>query len=251
MTTRWKITIEYDGQSYVGWQRQDNGASIQQSIEEALVKLTGEAPTITAAGRTDAGVHALGQVAHFDLTIARSPKAIRDGLNFHLRPHPIVILDAEVVAADFNARMSAIERQYLYRILARPAPSCLRRQRVWHHPFLLDWQAMDEAAKILEGYHDFSTFRASECQAKSPLRTLDELRVRALGDEIQIFARARSFLHHQIRNIAGSLALVGRGKWTKEDLKSALDACDRTKGGPTAPPEGLYFLKVNYVKDAV
>lgn len=244
--TRWKLTLEYDGGPFIGWQRQDNGLSVQQVLEQALQGFCGDATNLTAAGRTDAGVHARGQVAHFDTTKERNARDVRDGLNFHLRPHPVVVLQAEMVADDFSARHSAIERQYLYIINNRRAALALERGRAWHIPQTIDEQAMHTAAQLLVGQHDFSSFRAAECQAKSPVKTLDELKLWREGDEIFMFARARSFLHHQIRNIIGTLALVGHGKWGAEDVAAALAACDRSKAGPTAPPDGLYFMKVVY-----
>lgn len=244
--TRWKLTLEYDGGPFVGWQRQDNGLSVQQVLEEAIAKITGApCPTITA-GRTDAGVHACGQVVHFDTETPRTARAMRDGITHHLRPHPVVILTAEEVPDTFSARTSAIERKYLYRILNRLQPPALDRGRVWHLSAPLDVSAMHTAAQELVGRHDFTTFRAAACQAKSPVRTLDELTVTRAAEEVHIHARARSFLHHQVRNMVGTLALVGQGKWTTAHVRAALQACDRTQGGPTAPPDGLYFLSVRY-----
>jgi tRNA pseudouridine38-40 synthase len=244
--TRWKLTLEYDGSPFVGWQRQENGLSVQQVLEEALQKLTGQTVGTIVAGRTDAGVHALGQVVHFDLESPRTARELRDGTNFHLRPHPVSVLEVEEAAADFSARTSAKERQYLYRILNRRSPPALERGKVWHVPYPLEAATMHSAAQILVGHHDFTSFRDSECQAKSPLRTLDELSVSRMGEEIHITARARSFLHHQVRNMVGTLSLVGRGKWTARDVQQALDAKDRRAGGPTAPPDGLCFLRVHY-----
>jgi len=244
--TRWKLTIEYDGGPFVGWQRQDNGMSVQQALEEALFKLANEEVVTTAAGRTDAGVHALGQVVHVDITKARNAKDMRDGLNFHLKPHPISILEAVEVDETFHARTSAVERRYLFRILNRKAPPALDYGRVWYVPQPLNAAAMHEAAQVLVGHHDFTSFRAAECQAKSPLKTLDELNVARRGDEIEITARARSFLHHQVRNMVGTLAQVGLGKWNSLQVKKALDAKDRSKAGPTSPPDGLYFVSVRY-----
>lgn len=244
--SRWKITVEYDGRGFVGWQRQDNGPSIQQSLEEAVEKLSGETVRVHGAGRTDAGVHALGQTAHFDLVKPLTERAVRDGLNFHLRPAPIAVLKAEPVPDDFHARMSAVERGYVYRIVNRRAPLALDDGRAWQIGRSLDVEAMDAAARILIGRHDFTTFRASLCQAKSPVKTLDVLTVTRSGPEIRITARARSFLHHQIRNITGTLVLVGEGRWPVERVRTALEARDRSKGGPTAPPDGLYFTDVVY-----
>ncbi len=244
--SRWKITLEYDGGPFIGWQRQETGLSVQQVLEEAAEKLAGEAVLVQGAGRTDAGVHALGQVAHMDIAKPRSAKDIRDGMNFHLKPHPVSVLAAHEVDDAFHARTSAIERQYIFRILNRRSPPALDAGRVWYVPYALDAAAMHTAAQMLVGAHDFTSFRAAECQARSPLKTLDELTVTRRGDEIEIFTRARSFLHHQVRNMVGTLALVGSGKWTAKDVKSALDARDRSAGGPTCPPDGLYLLKVLY-----
>ncbi len=244
--TRWKITIEYDGTPFVGWQRQENGLSVQQLVEEAIEKFSAEVVRIQGSGRTDSGVHARGQVAHFDLASPRDARAVRDGLNYFLKPHPVSIIDAAAVEETFNARRDAKERTYLYRILNRRSPAALEAGRVWHVAAPLDVALMQAGAARLVGHHDFTSFRASECQAKSPLRTLDELSVQRLGDEVQITARARSFLHHQVRNMVGTLALVGQGKWTADDVTAALNACDRSQGGPTAPPDGLYFMRVEF-----
>lgn len=243
---RYKLTIEYDGGPFVGWQRQANGRSVQQAIEEALARLTNEAPTLRGAGRTDAGVHALGQAAHFDLARAWTGDKLRDGLNAHLRPEPVAVLRAEAVADGFDARYSAIRRHYRYRILIRRAPPVIDCGRVWHVGRRLDAGAMHAAAQALLGTHDFTTFRSTECQAKSPVRTLDVLGVSEAGDELVIEAQARSFLHNQVRSLVGSLKLVGEGKWSAADLKAALDARDRTCSGPVAPAEGLYLTRVDY-----
>ena len=245
-TTRFKLLIEYDGSALVGWQRQDNGPSVQQAIEDAIGKTTGETVTVQGAGRTDAGVHALGQVAHADIDYAIQPDRLREALNYHLRPAPVVILAAEVAPADFHARFSAIGRAYRYRIVNRRAPLTVDRGHAWHVKVPLDAGAMHEAAQCLIGQHDFSTFRAALCQAKSPVKTLDRLDVRRLGEEIEVIAEARSFLHHQVRNIVGSLSLVGIGKWSVDRLAAALAARERAKGGPTAPPDGLYLTHVKY-----
>jgi tRNA pseudouridine38-40 synthase len=243
---RYKLTIEYDGAPFVGWQRQANGRSVQQAVEEALQRLTAEEPTLRGAGRTDAGVHALGQVAHFDLEREWSGDKLRDGLNAHLRPEPIAILAAELVANGFDARYSAIRRHYSYRILLRRAPPVLDRGRVWHVARALDAVAMHRAAQRLVGTHDFTTFRSTECQAKSPVRTLDLLDVLKSGDELVVNATARSFLHNQVRSLVGSLKLVGEGKWSADDIALALEARDRKASGPVAPPDGLYLLRVDY-----
>jgi len=244
--TRFRLTLEYDGSPFVGWQRQDNGPSVQGALEEAIEKLSGERVTVTGAGRTDAGVHALGQVAHFDLEKAFEPGKIRDALNHFLRPNRIVVLDAAVADADFHARFSATARHYLFRILNRRSPPALETGKVWHISPKLDAEAMHAAAQMLVGQHDFTTFRAAECQAQSPVKTLDRLDVSRRADEIHIEASARSFLHHQIRSFAGTLKLVGEGKWTARDVVEALAAKDRARCGPVSPPDGLYLVRVDY-----
>jgi len=243
---RYKLTIEYDGGPFVGWQRQDNGLSVQQALEEAVEAFCQERAVAHCAGRTDAGVHALGQVAHIEIAKEAAPDKVRDALNFHLRPHPIAILQAELAAPDFHARFSAVGRSYLYRILMRRAPAVLERGHVWHLPFPLDAGAMHEAAQQLVGHHDFTSFRSTACQAPSPLKTLDELSVSRAGEEIHVTAKARSFLHNQVRIMVGTLKLVGEGKWSARDVAKALAAADRTRGGPTAPPDGLYLMEVRY-----
>jgi tRNA pseudouridine38-40 synthase len=244
--TRYRLIVEYNGGPFVGWQRQDNGASIQGALEDAIEKLSGVRVTVTGAGRTDAGVHAFGQVAHFDLEKHFEAGKIRDALNHFLRPAPIVVLDAVIADAEFHARFSATGRHYLYRILNRRSPPALEEGRVWHISPRLDAEAMHHAAQALVGQHDFTTFRAAECQAKSPVKTLDRLDVSQRGDEIHIEASARSFLHHQIRSFTGSLKLVGEGKWQPRDMAKALAAKDRAACGPVAPPDGLYLVKVDY-----
>jgi tRNA pseudouridine38-40 synthase len=244
---RYKLTLEYDGGAFVGWQRQDNGRSVQVAVEAALAKFTREAPAVVAAGRTDAGVHAAGQVVHFDLIRDDVPAdTIRDALNWHLQPEPVAALVAEVVPQAFHARFSAIGRRYRYRILLRRAPPVLDRGRVWHVGRALDVVAMREGAAHLRGHHDFTTFRAGNCQAKSPMKTLDRLDVATIGDEIQVVAEARSFLHHQVRNMVGTLKLVGEGKWAPSDVAAALAARNREAAGPTAPAEGLCLMHVAY-----
>ena len=243
---RYKLIIEFDGGPFVGWQRQDNGASVQQSLEDAVTNFCGETQLVEGAGRTDAGVHALGQVAHVDIEKDTDGGTVRDALNFHLRGLPVTVLDAEAVDGDFHARFSARERSYLFRILDRRPPPAVDTGRVWWVPVALDAEAMHEAAQTLIGNHDFSSFRAAQCQADSPVKTLDKLRVARAGDEIHIQVRARSFLHHQVRNFAGTLKLVGEGKWSAGDIAAILAARDRTRAGPTAPPEGLYLVKVGY-----
>ncbi len=243
---RYKLTIEYDGGGFVGWQRQENGLSVQQAIEQAIEKFCGEATTLFGAGRTDAGVHALGQVAHFDLAEAAEADTIRDALNFHLRPAAISVLAAEPVDDDFNARFSATERAYLFRIINRRPPLTLDKGRAWHVITPLDSDTMDEAAQALVGFHDFTSFRSVHCQAESAEKTMNQVTVTRQDGEIRLLLRAPSFLHNQVRIIAGTLAWVGEGKWTPKDVADALAACDRTASGPTAPPEGLYLLDVVY-----
>jgi tRNA pseudouridine38-40 synthase len=246
---RYKLTIEYDGAGFVGWQRQANGPSVQEALETAFERFCGERLTVFGAGRTDAGVHALAQVAHVDLAREGDPETIRSAINHHLRPHRITLLAAEPAPPGFDARLSARNRHYLYRILNRRAPPALERGRVWHVAPPLDAEAMQEGAQHLVGHHDFSTFRDSLCQAKSPVKTLDALEVSRAGEEIRIAARARSFLHHQVRNMAGTLKLVGLRQWRPEDVATALAARDRRAGGPTAPAEGLTLIAVEYGRD--
>jgi tRNA pseudouridine38-40 synthase len=246
---RYRLTLEYDGGPFAGWQRQENGPSIQAALEEAIFKLSGERVTVSGAGRTDAGVHALAQVAHFDLAKSFAPEKICDALNYHLRPEPVAVLDACISAPDFHARFSATSRLYLYRVLNRRTPPILERGRVWHVSRELNVDAMHAGAQHLVGQHDFTTFRAAECQAQSPVKTLDALSVRRAGEEIHVQARARSFLHRQVRSIVGTLKLVGEGKWRPRDVASALAAHDRSRCGPVAPPEGLYLARVDYAPE--
>ncbi len=243
---RYKLTIEYDGNWLVGWQRQANGLSVQEALETAVHKFCGETVTVHGAGRTDAGVHALAQTAHLDLVRAAAPEVLRDAVNHYLRPNAISVLAAGRVCDEFDARLSALGRVYLYRILNRRAPPALERGRVWQIAPALDVDAMCAGAHHLVGHHDFSTFRDSLCQANSPVKTLDALEVGRAGDEIHITAHARSFLHHQVRNMAGTLKLVGLGRWHPDDVARALAARDRRAGGPTAPPEGLYLVEIRY-----
>ncbi|MDK1377011.1 MULTISPECIES: tRNA pseudouridine(38-40) synthase TruA [unclassified Sinorhizobium] len=245
---RYRLTVEYDGSDYVGWQRQENGPSVQGAIEKAILSLTGETVSVRGAGRTDSGVHAMGQVAHADLTREWKTHTLRNALNAHLTlaGERVSILDALEAPPDFDARFSAVRRHYLYRIISRRSPLALEARRAWWVPKTLDHEAMHEAAQRLVGHHDFTTFRSAHCQATSPLRTLDRLDVTRVGDLIEIRATAQSFLHNQIRSFAGSLKLVGEGKWTPDELQAALEARDRKACGPVAPPDGLYFMQVDY-----
>jgi len=246
MARRLKLTIEYDGRPFMGWQRQAHGLSVQQVLEEAFGRFTGHIPTIHAAGRTDSGVHATGMVASLDLDRPMDARKVREAVNFHLKPHPVAVLAVEEAAADFHARFSCQGRAYLYRIVNRRAPLALDAGRAWHVMVPLDDAAMHVAAQVLVGRHDFTSFRASQCQADSPVRTLTALDVVRAGEEIRITTRARSFLHHQVRNMVGTLRLVGEGRWTPADLARALAACDRRAAGQTAPPDGLYFTEAWY-----
>jgi len=243
---RYKLTIEYDGGPFVGWQRQDNSVSVQALIEEAVERFCGERVVAQGAGRTDAGVHAAGQVAHVDLSAEKPTDTVRAALNFHLKPHPIAVVEAEIVPTGFHARFSASWRRYRYRILNRRAPPALDRGRVWHVAVPIDAAAMADAATLLVGRHDFNSFRSAACQAASSVKTLDLLTVSRAGDAIAIDVGARSFLHNQVRILAGTLQLVGRGQWTRDDVGEALAACDRTRAGPTAPPQGLCLMEVRY-----
>jgi tRNA pseudouridine38-40 synthase len=243
---RYKLTIEYDGTPYVGWQIQDNGSTIQGALTEAIAAFTGTRPVVYGAGRTDAGVHALGQVAHVDLARDWDSGNVRDAINFHLRPWPIAVLTAERVDETFDARFSATRRHYLYRISNRRADLALEQNRAWRVPRPLDCDAMHDAAQKLIGKHDFTTFRSTECQAKSPVKTLDRLDVTRDGDDVRVTASARSFLQHQVRSMVGSLVHVGEGKWSTDDLSAALAARDRAACGQVAPPHGLYLVRVEY-----
>lgn len=242
---RYKLTIEYDGKPFSGWQMQDR-PTIQGRIAEALKAFSGEEVIPHGAGRTDAGVHALGQVAHIDLAKDWPPEKVRDALNAQLRPDPISIIACEQVPEGFDARFSAKTRHYLYRIANRCSPPALDRARAWHVVYPLDVDAMHEAAQVLVGHYDFTTFRSTECQAASPEKTLDRLAVSRHGHEVHIETASRSFLHNQVRSMVGSLRLVGGGKWTANDMKKALEARDRTACGPVAPACGLYLVKVDY-----
>lgn len=243
---RYRLILEYDGTPFVGWQVQDNGATVAGSIEDAIEKFTGARADVYGAGRTDAGVHALAQVAHIDLAKEWDTDTVRDAINAQLRPHPVAILAAERVADDFHARFSAKARHYLYRIINRRADLALVRDRAWKIARPLDAGAMHTAAQRLIGLHDFTTFRSTECQAKSPVKTIDKLDVVRDGGEIRISISARSFLHNQVRSIAGSLALVGEGRWSADNLAAALEAKNRAACGPVAPACGLYLVRVDY-----
>jgi len=247
MTQRYKIIVEYDGRAFSGWQRQEDGiTTVQGTLEEAVQKFSGENVTLHVAGRTDAGVHALAMVAHFDIERETSSDEVQGALNYHVKPHAIAVLSVEAAPEDFHARISAKQRHYVYRLLNRRAPSALMPGLVWHVPYALDMQAMQRAANELLGKHDFSTFRAADCQAQSPVKTLDAISFERVGDEIQMRVSARSFLYHQVRNMIGTLVMVGRGAWTHDDFVAAFKAADRARGGPTAPPDGLYFERVDY-----
>mgnify|MGYP001278731518 CR=1 FL=1 len=246
MMRRILITIEYDGGPFHGWQRQVNGLTVQQVLEEAAHQLTGQETLVQAAGRTDAGVHASGQAAHLDVPEKFDAERVMAALNALVGQQPVSVIAAREVAADFHARFSATGRRYLYRILPRRQPPALDLGRVWHHKTALDTDAMQCAADMLSGRHDFTSFRATHCQADSPVRTLDTLHIASAGAEVHIHAAARSFLHHQVRNMVGTLALVGAGKWQPEQVAEALAACDRSAAGPTAPPDGLYLAAVSY-----
>jgi tRNA pseudouridine38-40 synthase len=243
---RYRLLLEYDGGPFSGWQRQENGPSVQGALEDAIFQLSGERVTVMGAGRTDAGVHARGQVAHFDLEKEFLADKVRDALNHYLRPSGVAVLEAASAPSDFNARFSATARHYRYRIICRRAPLALDRGRAWHIVRGLDGARMHEAAQALVGRHDFTTFRAIECQANSPVKTLDRLDVTVAGEDIFIEASARSFLHNQVRSLVGTLKLVGERKWTARDVADALAACDRSRCGPVAPAEGLYLMRVDY-----
>jgi tRNA pseudouridine38-40 synthase len=243
---RYKITIEYDGGPFSGWQRLSAGASVQGVLEDAVEKLTGVRSDVVGAGRTDAGVHAWGQVAHVDIDKPFAPQRLADALNAHLRPHPVAVLAAEEAAPDFHARFDAVRRSYLYRIVNRRAPLALERGKAWRVPRALDVKAMHEAAQRLVGKHDFTTFRDSQCQAKSPVKTLDRAEVALSGSAISLHFTAQSFLHRQVRSMVGTLVEVGLGKMSADGLAEALAAADRKRCGPVAPPDGLYLTRVDY-----
>jgi tRNA pseudouridine38-40 synthase len=244
--TRWRLTVEFDGGPFMGWQRQDHGPSVQEALEQSLFRMTGELVTLHAAGRTDAGVHALAMTAHVDVAKTLTEHRLREGVNALVRPNPISVIEVSKAADDWHARFSCIGRRYLYRILNRRAPPALLHGKVWHVPVELNVDAMAEGARHLVGLHDFTTFRSVACQSKSPVKTLDSLKVSQVGEEIHIRAAARSFLHHQVRSMVGCLALVGRGRWAPDDVKAALEARDRQALGLNAPPDGLYFVEAIY-----
>ena len=244
--TRFRLTVEYDGRPFMGWQRQAHHPDVQAAIEDAAKEITGETCIVHAAGRTDAGVHGEAMAAHIDIVRAIVPFRLMEGLNARLRPQPIAILACEEAPEDWHARFSCIGRRYLYRIVNRRAPLALDKGRAWRVPQPLDSDAMHEAAQLLVGHHDFTTFRSIHCQSASPVKTLDSLDVRRFGEEIEIAAAARSFLHHQVRSMVGCLMMVGRGQWSAADLKAALEAKDRTALGFNAPPDGLYFIEARY-----
>ncbi|MBA3669979.1 MAG: tRNA pseudouridine(38-40) synthase TruA [Sphingomonas sp.] len=245
--TRWRLTVEYDGTPFVGWQRQDQGPTVQQTLEEALERMTGQRSACTAAGRTDTGVHALALPVHVDIARDITPHRLREGLNALVRPHPVSVIEATIVAGDWHARFSCTGRRYRYRMLNRHAPPALDRNRVWHIAAPLDVEAMRQAARHLLGRHDFTTFRSVHCQSANPVKTLDRLDVEPAADgEIHVHAESRSFLHHQVRSMAGCLAMVGRGQWSPDDMAAALAARDRSALGFNAPPNGLYFVGASY-----
>lgn len=243
---RYKLIVEYDGTDFVGWQRQANGLSVQQAIEDAVREFSGETVGVFGAGRTDAGVHALGQCCHLDLAREHPPGTVRDALNAHLRPRPISVLAAELVPGEFDARRAARQRRYLYRIVNRRSPLAIERNRAWQIAKPLDAAAMHRAARALVGEHDFTSFRSANCQARSPIKTLEQLDIVREGEEIRITARAGSFLHNQVRAMVGTLAWVGEGRWREDDVMQALAARDRRRAGPNAPPCGLYLVAVTY-----
>jgi tRNA pseudouridine38-40 synthase len=244
--TRYALTLEYDGRPFMGWQRQDHGPSVQEAIETAVEKMTGESVAVHAAGRTDAGVHALAMRAHVELKRQLTPFRLTEGLNALLRPNPVAVLACEIVPDDWHARFSCIGRAYEYRIVNRRAPLTWEAGLAWRVPTPLDAKAMHEAAQRLVGRHDFTTFRSAHCQSESPVKTLDRLDVTREDDRLRIVAEARSFLHHQVRSMVGCLALVGQGKWSADDLSAALAARDRSALGYNAPPDGLYFTRARY-----
>jgi len=244
--TRFRLTVEFDGRPFMGWQRQAHGPSVQQAIEEAVKAISGEDAAVHAAGRTDAGVHAEAMAAHVEITRPFAAFRLMEAINAKLRPHPIAIIDCTEVADDWHARFSCIGRRYVYRIVNRRAPLALDQGRAWRVVQLLNVDAMHDAAQMLVGTHDFTTFRSVHCQSASPVKSIDQMRVQRFGNEIEVDVSARSFLHHQVRSMVGCLVLVGQGKWAAKDLKAALDARDRAALGFNAPPDGLYFIEALY-----
>jgi len=244
--SRFRLTLEYDGGPFVGWQRQASGLSVQECLEAAVRAFTGEVAAVVAAGRTDAGVHASGQVVHTEIARAASADTVRLALNHHLKPHPVVVLAADAVSDHFHARFSAVRRHYRYRLLNRRSPAALERGRVWWVPVPLDLAAMRRAAALLVGQHDFTSYRAAGCQARSPVKTLERLEIARQGDELVFSLSAPSFLHNQVRVMLGTLKWVGEGRWTPEEVGRILAARDRRRAGPTAPPQGLCLLRVDY-----
>jgi len=244
--SRFKLTLEYDGRAFQGWQRQKNGFSVQEALENAVHGFSGETVAVQGAGRTDAGVHATGQVAHVDLDKPMSIESLQNAINHHLRPHPVAVIRATQVPDDFHARFSATRRHYLYRIINRRAPLVLEAGRAWHLPTMIEAEVMHEAGQRLIGKHDFTSFRSAACQSQSPVKTLDRITVRRVGDEIQIAVTARSFLHHQVRNIVGTLKMIGDNKWPVDRIEEVLAAQNRAAAGPTAPADGLYLTSVEY-----
>jgi tRNA pseudouridine38-40 synthase len=244
--SRYKLTLEYDGRAFQGWQRQKNSFSVQEALESAVHAFSGETTTVQGAGRTDTGVHATGQVAHVDIEKAMSLESLQNAINYHLRPHPVVVVKTTEVSDDFHARFSAIGRRYVYRIVNRRAPLVLDVGRAWHLPTPIEEEVMHEAAQRLIGKHDFTSFRSSACQAKSPVKTLDRITVLRKADEIWVTVMARSFLHHQVRNIVGTLKMIGDNKWPVDRIEAILEAKNRAAAGPTAPAAGLYLAAVDY-----
>lgn len=244
--TRFAVTVEFDGRPFMGWQRQDHGPSVQQAIEDAAFAVTGEKAVVHAAGRTDAGVHGLGMRAHLDVAREITPFRLMEALNSRLRPHPVAILDCIIVPDDWHARFSCRARHYEYRIVQRRAPLTWEKGLAWRIAAELDEGAMHEAAQVLVGLHDFTTFRSAHCQSQSPVKTLDRLDVSREGDRLVVRASARSFLHHQVRSMVGCLGLVGQGKWRIEEVRDALEARDRARLGLNAPPDGLFFVRADY-----
>jgi tRNA pseudouridine38-40 synthase len=244
--TRFRLTVEFDGRPFMGWQRQAHGPSVQQAIEQAIAAVTGETVTVHAAGRTDAGVHARAMTAHVEVARTIAPFRLMEAINAKVRPAPVAILACSAVADDWHARFSCLGRRYVYRIANRRAPLTFDAGLAWRVADPLDAEAMHDAAQRLAGLHDFTTFRSAHCQSASPVKTLDRIAVRRTDDMIEIEAAARSFLHHQVRSMVGCLALVGRGRWTADDLESALDAADRSRLGLNAPPDGLFFVEASY-----